>query len=526
MKLKSRRLHVAVMLMLVMSLVLAACGGGNTTSNNSGVSETNNGGESAEIFEFSYMLPTQYANWLRDKNWLPVLEANTNSKVEIIDGGNGDQYYSNVDLRVGGRNFPETGITTLAQAEVYGTQGAFVDLKPIIEEHAPNIKQFLNENPDYANLITSQDGAIYGLASEYPIIAEVILYRQDMFEKAGITELPRTIEEFTDVLRTLKAHYSSDSDFYPFMGRENFVKFAEAFNATDGIKDGKVQGIYETGKGFDLYAPGFKQLIEWYATMYKEQLIDPEWVAGAATEESWQTKMLNSKGAISYDYYTRPVWFMDNGGPQNDPDYQMGVIPYLEDINGNQSKASNYFPRFRTDRVMVVNIEAEDKAVGVVKFLDYLFSEEGQTLVSYGVEGESYEVVNGEKQYLLDFSETFKPLGEKRWDFVNDQLHFPKPVDNEAFYKWNYDSVKAYASELFTDEYINVFPVLKYSTEQLQERTNLVAKVKETVTANLVGFITGDRPMSEWDAFLKDMEDAGYKKIVEIDQAAYDAMQQ
>lgn len=524
-----KRLHLLVVLVLVLSAFLAACGGNseNQTANNGenrGQQGEEGGNEAA--FEFSYFMPTQYANWLRDKEWLPILEERTNTKVDIQDGGNGDQYYNNVDLRIGGQNFTDTGIVNLTQANVYGTQGAFVDLKPIIDEHAPNLKRYIEENPEYENLITSDDGAIYGIIAEYPKIAEVILYREDMFEKAGIESLPRTIEQFTDVLRTLKAHYgANDPNFYPYMGREGFIKFTEVFNAADGIRDGKVHGIYQNGRGFNIYDPGFKELVEWHKTLYDEGLIDPEWVAGAASEESWQTKMLNGKGAISYDYYTRPVWFMQNGGPENDPDYSMNVIPYLLDTDGNQSKVPLYFPQYRTDRMMVVNASAADKAEGVIKFLDYLYSEEGQELVTWGIEGETYEVVDGEKQYIIPFSETFKPIGEKRWDFVNDQLHFPKPVDNEAFYKWNEPLVQQYASELFTDEYLNPLPVLKYTTEQMKERTSLLSQVEPAVLSNVVKFVTGDRPMSEWDSFLAEMESAGYKKIVEIDQAAYDAMQ-
>ena len=51
-----------------------------------------------------------------------------------------------------------------------------------------------------------------------------------------------------------------------------------------------------------------------------------------------------------------------------------------------------------------------------------------------------------------------------------------------------------------------------------------MAQVKEALGAYEVKFITGKLPMSEWDNFLKDMESKGYKRIVEIDQAAYDAI--
>jgi len=515
--------------LLSFALVLTACtgGGGNANSSEEGAANAGSEGQAAgegETFEFSYLLVTRFVNWMNELNWYPVLLERTNTKVELVDGGEGDQYYSNVDLRIGGGDFPDAGMVSMAQAEVYGSQGAFVDLKPLIAEHAPNLQKFIDANPDYAQLITASDGKIYGIVEQYPRIANAIMYREDMFKKAGIENEPRTIEELTEALRKLKAHYSSDSNFYPFTGREDFIKFTETFHANDTIVDDKVHGIYDGGRGFDIYSAGFKDLVTWYNTLYKEGLIDPEWVAGASTEAAWETKFLSGKGALSYDFFTRPAYFMLNGGPDNDPEYNLKVMPYLLDANGKQSVAATS-AKYDLQRVFVVNAKAADKAPGILKFLDYMYSEDGQTLFGWGVEGETYKEEGGKKQFIVNFDEeVFKPAGEKRWSFLQDRMTFPKIVNNEAFYEWNNEVVKSFAAGLFTDEYVKSYPILKYSTEQLKERANLLATVKEATLSNVVKFVNGTRPMSEWDAFLAEMEQAGYKKIVEIDQQAYDAM--
>lgn len=508
----------AVAVLLSSTLLLSAC-------NSNNASEGSQGGEEGETFQFSYMHVTRFINWLEDLKWYPELKERTNTEVKLVDGGEGNQYYSNVDLRISGGDFPDAVVATMAQAEVYGSQGAFLDLKPLIQEHAPNLYKHIQENPDYEQLITASDGKIYGILDEYPNIAEVIFYRADMFEKAGITEQPRTIEELTEAFRVLKAHYGANNQhYYPFTGREGFIKFTDNFNANDRIENGTVHGIYQNGHGYDLYSDGFKQLVEWYRELYAEGLIDPEWVAGASTEESWQTKMLVGNGTMSYDFYTRPAWFMINGGPQNDPDYDIQGLPYLQNIDGEQSvRAAN--AKYNLDRTVVINAKSADKAPGILRFIDYLYSEEGQTLVGWGVEGESFETVNGQKQFIVDFSEEEgKPLGEDRWSFLQDRMTIPSTVNNEAFYQWNTDLVKGIASELFTDEYIQAHPILKYSTEQLRERTDLLASVQDSALSQIVQFVNGSRPMSDWDSFLQKMEQEGYKRVVEIDQAAYDAM--
>jgi putative aldouronate transport system substrate-binding protein len=510
-----------ILIPLLALSVVTACSNSHA-KNESG---SKNSSDAGAPVKFSYLLAGKYINWLKDLKWFPVLEQKTNTQVELVNGGDDDtQYYKNLDLKIGSGQFPDAGIVTLSQAEVYGSQGAFLDLKPIIDKVGPNIKKYLDEHPDYKVLVTSKDGKIYGLMQEYPKISYVTFYRSDMFEKAGIKELPKTVGEFTDDLKKLKETYKNVPNFYPFTGRDNYIKFTEAFDAQDKIDaSGKVHGIYDNGRGFDIYSPGFKQLVQWYISLYNDKLIDPEWVAGTATEDTWQTKMLTGKGAVSNDFFTRPSWFMNNGGPKNDPNYSMKVMNPFLDANGNQTKVAPYAPQYRIDRDFVINAKAKDKAEAIVKFIDYAFSDEGRTLMNYGVEGQSYKVENGKKEYIVKFEkEGNQPLGTPVWNFLQDRLTFPAPANNAAYYQWMDDLTKSFATTYF-DKYTANYPTLKYTTDQLKERSSLLPKVQDAVNANLVKFITGKRPMSEWDAFLKEMEQTGYKKIVDIDQAAYNS---
>jgi putative aldouronate transport system substrate-binding protein len=490
--------------------------------------ETKDGSNAAsdvKPIKFSYSLPGKFVNWMKDMNWIPVLLKETGAEIDFVNGGDGDPYYKNVDLKVGSGDFSDAGIVQLSQAEVYGSKGAFLDLKPLIEKYGPNIKKFMEQNPDYTKLVTSSNGKIYSLIPQYPKISNVTFYRDDLFKKAGITAEPKTIQEFTDVLRKLKAANKDNKNFYPFGGREEFLKFQSAFNAGDSIDaNGKVHGIYNNGQDLDLKAPGLKKLIEWYITLYNEKLIDPEWVTGLSTEEAWQTKMLNGNVAIGNDFYTRPSWFIVNGGTKSDPNYSLNVIPPFLDDNGKQSKFPTV-PVYRMERAFVINAKSVDKGPGIIKFLDYLYSDKGQTLVGWGVEGSTFHKnASGKNEFTSKFEEeSTKPLGTPSWTFFQDRLTFPIPVNNEAFYEWNHSLTKSFANDYFS-KYAQTFPILKYTTDELKERSNLVAKANEAIKANLVKFVTGKRPISEWDAFVKEIDGLGYSKIVEIDQKAYDAM--
>ncbi|WP_164472902.1 extracellular solute-binding protein [Cohnella candidum] len=510
-------------LALAITLLLSACNkSGSEASPSGSASSSTDAGK--EKIKFSYMMAGKYINWLKDLKWYPEALKRTNAEIELVNGGDDDSAYSKgLDTKLMSGDLPDAMIVTLSQAEVYGSQGLFLNLKDLIKKDAPNIQKFIDSDEAYKSLITASDGNIYGFPQQYPIITNVPFYRADMFEKAGITSNPKTIQEFTDDLKKLKAAYPS-SDFYPFTGRDGYIKFTEAFLAKDNIdENGKVHGIYNVGKNYDLMAPGFKDLIQWYNTLYIEKLIDPEWVLGTQTEESWQTKMLTGKGAVSYDFFTRPSWFMNNGGPQNDPKYSIKVMDALNDSQGNPSKVPMAEQRYREDRVFVINAKSEDKAAQILKFMDYLFSDEGRTLMDYGVEGQSFKTNGDKKEFIVKFEEEGnKPLGTPVWNFLQDRLSFPVPSNDAAYYDWMDPLTKSFAADFF-GKYAAVSYQIKYSTDQLKERSELIANVQPVIDANLVKFITGKRPMSEWDAFLKEADAQGYSKIVAIDQAAYDA---
>lgn len=472
---------------------------------------------------FAYLLPDGYVQWLEDSKWLYVLQRRTGIPVKFVDGGPSGSYYQKFDLTLAAHDVRDAAIAQQAQVAVYGEQGAFLDLAPLIGRYAPHMQKYIDANPDYRSLITAEDGKIYGIIGEYPKISAVTFYRADMFRKAGIERAPQDIAELTAALRTLKKTYRSTRDFYPYLGRDDLLKMQYAFDAQDTIdRHGRVHGIYACGKGNDIYSPGFKRMIQWYRDIYREGLIDPEFVAGTDTEDTWQTKMLNGKGAVSTDFFTRPSYFISNGGPKIDPDYAMAVMPAFRGSDGRQRLVAAE-PRYDTSKMFVINAKSE-RAEKIMRFLDYLHTPEGQTLLHFGVQGQSYKVVNGRKEYLASYQKALAGLpGHRIWTFFQDRLAFPIPVDNDAYYQWSDALTRSFAREYFK-KYLKVYPILRYTGQQIIARSELDADLEPFIAAQIVAFVTGKRSMSKWDSFLKQATDKGAKKIISIDQAAYEAM--
>ena len=70
---------------------------------------------------------------------------------------------------------------------------------------------------------------------------------------------------------------------------------------------------------------------------------------------------------------------MENGGPDNDPNYQMGVLNFIKDDNGNPQKMTVSM-KYNDECVTAINANcSEDKIKTILTFIDYFYSEEARS---------------------------------------------------------------------------------------------------------------------------------------------------
>lgn len=534
----ANRIGAAVLATAMVGTLLTGCGGGSastTASTGDGTaaaSSTESSGDGDNTY--TMFMRSTYVDWIKELKWYDVAEERTGIHVDYISGPEEfNDVYSEIDQRVISGDLPDAVMTKLAQTSVYGPQGVFADLAPYIEKYAPNLQKYIDDNPDYKALVTDKDGHIYGLCKETPIFADLIGYRVDQFKAAGIDpDSIVTIDDFTKALETLKAYYGKDNpNYYPLTGRDTAIRFASWFGAASNISSTESNGIYINGHykdgSIDIMSDGAYKMVETMKKWYDEGLIQPEWVAGTFGEADGEAAMLNGNGSIFYDYYNRAEWFMENGGPDNDPNYQMGVLNFIKDDNGNPQKMTVSM-KYNDECVTAINANcSEDKIKTILTFIDYFYSEEGEILANYGVEGESFKDTNGDKEFIVDYqTEEATPAGEKRWSFLSDRFTVCKPVDNEAFFKWNAPLIAEATGRLFTDENLGTSYVLKFTDDQSKEVTNLLASVYDAQMSGIAQFIDGTRELTpdNWAAFQQEMNDLGLSRIEEIQLAAYQAM--
>jgi N,N'-diacetylchitobiose transport system substrate-binding protein len=164
------------------------------------------------------------------------------------------------------------------QTSSYIAAGAFTDLTAD-KKNFENSSTWLNGLTESG---TSTEGKL--MAIPYYAGSRVVIYRKDLWDKAGVTTPPKTIDELNSDLDKVKAANSSDPHFSAFYmpGKYWYAAMSLVYGAGGKIaeqKDGKWSGTLESSQAQ-------KGLQEWQkiATEYS--------VGGATLDESTQDAVM------------------------------------------------------------------------------------------------------------------------------------------------------------------------------------------------------------------------------------------
>lgn len=516
---------------VLLMIVMTACSNSSSDANGDNGQNNGKGVTTFQLLVFDMHVGGLTPNEdIRNFNIWPAftqgLQEQKGVAVELVGGGPRDNgYFKNVDLKMASGDVPDALYLNRAQSDLYGSQGGLLDLAPLIKKYAPNVQQYIDDHAWYKSYVTNDKGKIFSIpwerATEVPNYSWV--YRKDWFDQLNL-QPPTTPEQLTEVLRALKkANPGNQRNFYPLTyegSNTGFTSLSHVFGGQFRMSpDGKISGVYAPdGAGNDFFSPGFKNMIEYLNQLYKEELLDPEAANLAINEETMTQKMITGNSAITFRTPNRArEW--QNAGRQTNPDYTFDVFKPLPNLDDGE-----YFlpstPHFYDPFNIAVSAKS-DHAEAVVKFLDYIFKPETQTLIHWGIEGKSYKIVNGEKEMLIGFADTLKvDANGKSWANSNkDFFSLPGPSDSDVKIALQDESMRDQYKVL--QPYVKDIPYLQLNLDQQKELTELQAKYADKANKWLSDFITGKRPISDWDAFLKDMEDLGYKRAGEIWSEAY-----
>ncbi|MGN1140140.1 MAG: extracellular solute-binding protein [Oliverpabstia sp.] len=196
-----------------------------------------------------------------------------------------------------------------------------------------------------------------------------------------------TMDEFYDLLVKMKeAGFKDDNgnDIYPlgpkyWGGSYDAVEYVTkgySWGVSDGYNiddDGNVKHISETDYVYDQ--------INFIRKLLDEGLMNPEFFTMDSTRAEEVSKSKNSGIIADVHNYTDIIYESDDWVP----------LGPLNDIQGDNKEVTG---GKGASGCMAISAEAENPEE-IFKFFDWLCTKEGQTIAQYGVEGLSYDMVDG-----------------------------------------------------------------------------------------------------------------------------------
>lgn len=304
-------------------------------------------------------------------------------------------YVDQLKLKFAASEFPDVYMGFgLTQGDGALDNDLILPLNELIEAHGPNLKQYI---PQYAWDAVTINGQIMAIPepSNTPS-SRLFFIRKDWMEHLGITEYPKTSDEFLDLLRAIRdgdPNQNGEKDEIAFTMREKFSWTGDNIWGMWGISP--YEGIELDGEvvpGF--IHPNMKKGLAFMQTMYKEGLLDSEFLlnSSAITNQKIASGKAGTWGGTpSTAFFFQKL--VSDASPGVNADVVVFPTPRGTGYDGPIGAVN-----FKVNKSYLIMKSAKDP-VAVVKFFDWLFSDEGQIFSEIGVEGINYAEEGGNYFY-------------------------------------------------------------------------------------------------------------------------------
>jgi len=165
----------------------------------------------------------------------------------------------------------------------------------------------------------------------------------------------------------------------------------------------------------------------------------------------------------------------------------------------------------------VLNTGDKGRIANAMRYVNWFYSDEGSNAVSWGKEGETYEIVDGKKKFIIAEGETMEVLyGFKT---IGSYLR----LDPDAVDAAQSREISEVTDFILENTYPKLDPTvyLEFSPEDAAILADYDTSIKTHVEENIQKFVIGQRPISEWDAFQAEIAELPIDELLAIYDAAY-----
>ncbi|TDE02785.1 extracellular solute-binding protein [Jiangella asiatica] len=474
------------------SVLLAACGGGDEPEEGEG------GTVQLTVAEFSY------GTELPDNDPVKAqLAEELGVDVELSLGVDPDEYWGQLATTLASGDAPDLFFVDRIHLHQMANQGLLLDLTDYIDEDLGTFDEFVGEDSYLQTTINDKVYALPKRGSGYN--PNTYWIRKDWLDNLNL-EIPESVD---DLMTVAKAFTEQDpdgngqSDTYGLTGATlGSAANNQAWYPIWGAFGSGGPGVFyekngEIVNGFD--DPATKDALEYINSLVGAGVVDPDYATNTLPLDH-ERAMQGMAGIINIEWprMQKPE-FIDQF-EELQPDAEWVQIAPMAGPGGSGAMPLDLYTSGGY-AVPASLAEDEEKLNKIFELMNYISTEDGNRLVSYGIEGSHFElagdqvtmteqgVAESEPFWLYQFS------GRDEASYLKTKFDYASAAIDFA---WNQPTMEVHRSLVTPPEGYNDTDAATYAAQQVAQ------------------FINGSRSLDEWDAFVDELKTQfGYQQYID-----------
>ncbi len=294
------------------------------------------------------------------------------------------QYLNQLNLRFAAGEFPDVFQLWSGPNQELVRADKVLALNELIEQYGTHIRRVI---PQSAWDAVTVDDKIYAIPQPTETLQGQIMYiRKDWLDKLEL-EIPTSSDELLEVMRAFRTGDPNGNglpDEIPFTMREK-LEWGETIFGMWGIGSRYTETYYNSELILGSIHPDFVTGLRYLNTMYEEELLDREFLMN--TLSIWDQKIASGVVGI-WSHAPGLAWRWQQVLSESIPEQQPEVIAIPTPRGaGHEGPIGTRWSII--GKTYVISRQAEDPE-SIIRYFDWLLSDEGRRFTEYGIEGEDY----------------------------------------------------------------------------------------------------------------------------------------